>query len=134
AELSVLEAERDALTAKNEALSAKLADAEAVKLTDEAIQTLVEERAQARVELMVSIAKLGDEYVSMDFAGKSSMEIKREVVAKLHDADVSGKTDEYIDARFEIALEDCSEVTLGDALNKAVLHDAETVSQSKERQ
>lgn len=132
--LTAIEAERDALQAKADSLSAKLADAEAVKLTDEAIQTMVEERATARVDLLVNIAKLGDEYVSMDFAGKSEQEIKRVVVAKLHDADMSAKSNEYVNARFEIALEDCDGVTLGDALNKAVLHDAATAAEENKRE
>lgn len=115
-QFDTVEAERDAAISKVATLEQKLADAETAKLTDEAIQNMVEQRVLARTELMVSVARLGDEYSKLDFAGKSEDEVKRAVVAKLLDADVSARSVEYINARFEIALEDSAEFTASDAL------------------
>lgn len=119
-----VEAERDELKVKVQALTNKLADAESARLTDEQIQARIDEGVKSRVELLVNVARLGDEFAKMDFTGKSEMEIKREVISKLRDCDLSGKSDEHVNARFEIALEDCDAVTLGDALNASVLHDS----------
>ncbi|HEI0612402.1 TPA: DUF2213 domain-containing protein [Escherichia coli] len=122
-----VEAERDSALSKVATLEQKLADSEKAKLSDEAIQAIVDERVKARSELLLSVCKLGDEFAAMDFTGKSEKEIKREVVSKLHDADLSAKSDDYIDVRFEIALEDCDTVGLSDALSASILksHEAE---------
>ncbi|WJN63916.1 putative prohead protease [Erwinia phage Farigoule] len=120
AQLDLVEAQRDELKTKVETLTTKLADAESARLSDEEITKLVEERAAARLDLLTQIAKLGDEYVQMDFSGKTEMEIKRMVVAKLRDADMSDKSDDYVTGRFEIALEDCGEITLSDALSASL--------------
>lgn len=44
----------------------------------------------------------------MDVKGKTTNELKREVVAKLRDMDLTDKSDAYVDARFEILLEDAA--------------------------
>lgn len=119
-----LQAECDSANAKVATLSQQLADAEATKLSDEAINALVDERVQARSALLMNVARLGDEVAKMDFTGKSEMDIKRDVVAKLRDADVSGRSDDYIEAAFEIALEDTESVSLLDALNNSLLNDS----------
>lgn len=119
-----LQAECDSANAKVATLSQQLADAEAAKLSDEAINALVDERVQARSALLMNVARLGDEVAKMDFTGKSEMDIKRDVVAKLRDADVSGRSDDYIEAAFEIALEDTESVSLLDALNNSLLNDS----------
>lgn len=121
-----LQAECDSANAKVATLSQQLADAEAAKLSDEAINALVDERVQARSALLMNVARLGDEVAKMDFTGKSEMDIKRDVVAKLRDADVSGRSDDYIEAAFEIALEDTESVSLLDALNNSLLNDSKT--------
>lgn len=126
-----LEAERDSLRTKVGALEQKLSDEEASRLTDEAVQNLVESRVIERLALLVDVARLGDEYSSMDFAGKSEQEIKALVVSKLMDADVSGRSAEYISARFEIALEDSDSVTLSDAVSQSLLHGKEEKSERK---
>lgn len=119
-----LQAECDSANAKVVTLSQQLADAEAAKLSDEAINALVDERVQARSTLLMNIARLGDEVAKMDFTGKSEMDIKRDVVARLRDADVSSRSDAYIEAAFEIALEDTESVSLLDALNNSLLNDS----------
>lgn len=120
--LDAVEGERDGLLDKVAKLETKLADAQTAKLSDEDIQKIVEDRVEARTNLLIEVVKLGDEFGKMDFSGKSEKEIKREVVSKLHDKDFSDKSDEYIDARFEVALEDCGSETLSDALNQSMQH------------
>lgn len=84
-------------------LTVKLEDAQAeiktLKLID--IDTLVQER----LELVSNVLKLADGIVVV---GKSEMELKREVVAKCRDADMTGKSDAYIEARYEVLLEDAA--------------------------
>lgn len=84
-------------------LTVKLEDAQAeiktLKLID--IDTLVQER----LELVSNVLKLADGIVVV---GKSEMELKREVVAKCRDSDMTGKSDAYIEARYEVLLEDAA--------------------------
>lgn len=84
-------------------LTVKLEDAQAeiktLKLID--IDTLVQER----LELVSNVLKLADGIVVV---GKSALELKREVVAKCRDADMTGKSDAYIEARYEVLLEDAA--------------------------
>lgn len=84
-------------------LTVKLEDAQAelkaLKLVD--IDTLVEER----LEFVSKVLKLND---SIDVKGKSTADLKREVVAKCRDQDLTDKSDAYVDARFEILLEDAA--------------------------
>lgn len=116
-QLDLVEAQRDALQARVDSMTAKLADAESARLTDEEMQAQVDAKVESRFELLLSVAKLGDEFASMDFKGKTEAEIKRAVVCKIMDSDLSGKSDGYVEARFDVALEDSSEVTLSDALS-----------------
>lgn len=120
AQFEAVEAQRDELNVKVETLTAKLADAETARLTDEAIQTLVDERVKSRLVLLGQVAQLGDEFVKMDFSGKDEMAIKREVLTVLRDADMSEKSDDYVNVRFEIALEDGETVSLSDALSASL--------------
>lgn len=123
ATFDVLKAESDAATAKVEVLTQKLADAQVAKLTDEQINAMVDERVKVRSELLINVARLGDSVSKLDFTGKSEMDIKREVVASLRDSDMSGRSEDYINAAFDIALEDCESITLSDALSKSILND-----------
>ncbi|QHJ79818.1 MAG: hypothetical protein [Caudoviricetes sp.] len=118
----VLEAQKDALALEVGELNQKLADSVATKLTDEQINELVETRVKARTDLLIEVAKLGDEYSAMDFAGKSELEIKSQVVSQVHGRDVSAKSEDYIQALFDTALEKVSEVTLSDALSTSMLN------------
>lgn len=120
-ELVQVEAERDAANDKVVALTARLADAESVRQTDEQIQALVDGRIKDRLELLSKVYKLGDSFAAMDFTGKSESEIKRDVVVALSDKDLSDKDDTYISVRFEIALEDGETVNLSDALSSSIL-------------
>lgn len=131
AQLDLVEAQRDELKTKVDTLTTKLADAESARLTDEEIQTRVDAAVKTRFDLLVNIAKLGDEYASMDFTGKTEMDMKRMVVAKLRDADMSEKSDEYVNGRFEMALEDSGEITLSDALSVSINHGSQEQAEKK---
>lgn len=84
AELAKKDAEIDALKA------AKLSDAE------------IDAKVQARSDLLAKAKSVAD----ADYAGMADSEIKKAaVVAKLGDAAIEGKTEAYIDARFDILVE-----------------------------
>jgi len=84
AELAVKDAEIDALKA------AKLSDAE------------IDAKVQARSDLLTKAKSVAD----TDFTGLSDADIKKAaVVAALGDAAIEGKTEAYIDARFDILVE-----------------------------
>ena len=98
---STVQALKDAHTT---ALAQKDAEIDALKskvLTD----AQIEARAIARADL-IGKAKLVHD---ADYAGKTDAEIRRAaVVAKLGDAAIAGKADAYIDARFDILVEDAA--------------------------
>ena len=133
ATFDVVEAERDDALAKIGVLEQKLTDAENARLSDEAINAEVEKRVASRTALLIEVAKLGDAVDGLDFTGKSETEIKRLVVNKLHDKDFSDKSEDYINARFDAALEDCDSVTLSDALNASMLKATQEAVKGKER-
>ena len=114
---------KEVISAKLEDTQEKLADSEKLleeanlKVSDEAIDKLVD----ARLVFVKEVATLSD----MDVAGMSIAEAKRKVVAQLLDKDISNKSDTYVEARFEIALEDSDEASpMSVLLSKQV---AETV-------
>lgn len=88
AELAKKDAEIDALKA------AKLSDAE------------IDAKVQARSDLLTKAKSVAD----TDFTGLSDADIKKAaVVAKLGDAAIEGKTEAYIDARFDILVESANQ-------------------------
>lgn len=133
ATFDVVEAQRDDALAALEVMKQRLADAESVRMSDEAIQAEVETRTQKRVELLTNIAKLGDEYTSLDFSGKSDKEIKVMVVNKLHDKDFSDKSEDYLDARLDTAFEGNSGVSLTDALSVSLAQDKQKQSEAPKK-
>lgn len=80
-------------------------DAEIEKLKSQVLtDAQIDARVASRAALIASVAKLND---SIDCKGKSESEIRRAVVtAKLGDAAVAGKSDDYVAARFDMLLED----------------------------
>lgn len=68
------------------------------KLSDAAIDKLV----NLRLEFVQEVATLSD----MDITGMSTIEAKRAVLKELKDRDFSDKSDTYIEARYDAALED----------------------------
>lgn len=121
AKFDVVEAERDNALDKIAKLEAKLADASASKLSDADVQAMVDERVVSRTALLMEVAKLGDEYAKMEFTAKTDAQIRREVVQKIYDKQYEDRSDDYILARFEAALEDADTVTLGDALSQSLV-------------
>lgn len=99
-------ADRDAKLAKAEA---ERDAAQAKVLTDAALDA----RVQARADLIASAKAIHD----ADYTGKSDAAIRKAVVvAKLGDAAVAGKPDAYIDARFDILVEDAKKDPVARAL------------------
>lgn len=94
-------AHETAINAKDAELAAKDAEIDtlkAAKLSDADIDALV----QARSDLLAKAKSVAD----ADYAGMADSEIKKAaVVAKLGDAAIEGKTEAYIDARFDILAE-----------------------------
>jgi hypothetical protein len=87
---------RDADIAKKDAA---IDDLKGKVLTDAAIDS----RVQARADLIARAKSIND----ADYAGKTDADIRKSaVIAKLGDAAIAGKPDAYIDARFDILLED----------------------------
>lgn len=125
-----LEADRDNLKGKVDELTTKLADAETNKLSDSDIDKMVSERLESRGKLLADVASVTD-ITLKDVDGMSELEIIRLAVSKLSDSDMSDKSEDYLRARLDIALEDAGEVTLSDALSNSMLHDGK--NQEEER-
>lgn len=103
AEIAKVEAERDDAKAKI------LGDAE------------LDKRVAARADLLTTAKAIHD----ADYTGKSDADIRKAVVvAKLGDSIVAGKSEAYIDARFDILAEQAKKdpvaVALGDRANNVV--------------
>lgn len=92
---------KSVLATKDAELAAKDAEIDALKaakLSDADIDAMV----QARSDLLAKAKSVAD----TDFTGLSDGEVKKAaVVAKLGDAAIDGKTEAYIDARFDILVE-----------------------------
>lgn len=91
-----------AIAAKDAEIAKKDAEIDSLKgkvVTDAAL----DERVQRRANLIADAKAIHD----TDYAGKSDADIRKAaVVAKLGDAAVAGKPEAYIDARFDILVED----------------------------
>lgn len=94
-------AHETAINAKDAELAAKDAEIDALKaakLSDAEIDAMV----QARSDLLAKAKSVAD----ADYTGLADNDIKKAaVVAKLGDAAIEGKTEAYIDARFDILAE-----------------------------
>lgn len=102
ADLEAQLAEKDAEIATRDA---SIADLEAKVLTDADVELLV----AARADLIGRATKVVADYNS---AGKTDADIRREiVVTKLGDAAIDGKSDAYIEARFDVLVEDAAKPT-----------------------
>lgn len=99
-DLAKKDAELDALKAK------QLSDAD------------IDKRVTARADLISKAKAIAD----ADYTGKTDADIRKAVVvAKLGDAAVAGKADAYIDARFEILVEDAAKDPAGDPFRKHMI-------------
>ena len=97
------------------------------KFNDEAIEKMVTKR----LEFVQEVATLSD----MNITGLSISNAKRAVVAELRDKDMTGKSDTFIEALYEITLEDsCTESPMTNLLRKQIkveLNDKVTEPKSK---
>lgn len=101
AELAKKDAEIDALKGK------QLSDAD------------IDKRVTARADLISKAKAIAD----ADYTGKTDADIRKAVVvAKLGDAAVAGKADAYIDARFEILVEDAAKNPANDPFRQHMIH------------
>lgn len=113
AELAKKDAELDGLKAK------QLSDAD------------IDKRVTARADLISKAKSIAD----ADYTGKTDADIRKAVViAKLGDAAVTGKADAYIDARFEILVEDAAKQPGSDPFRKHMIQqDGKTVGDESEK-
>lgn len=112
-ELAKKDAEIDGLKAK------QLSDAD------------IDKRVTDRADLITKAKSIADG----DYTGKSDAEIRKAVViAKLGDAAVTGKADAYVDARFEILVEDAAKNPANDPFRQHMIHqDGKTVGDESEK-
>lgn len=91
----------------------------------------IDKRVTARADLLTKAKTIAD----ADYTGKTDAEIRKAVViAKLGDAAVTGKADAYIDARFEILVEDAAKDPAGDPFRKHMIQqDGKTVGDESEK-
>lgn len=116
---AVVQALKDAHAAALAQKDAEIDSLKAKVLTD----AQIEARVAARADLLAK-AKMVCDAEGAGFAGKSDAEIRRAVVvAKLGDAALAGKADAYIDARFDILVEDAANA---DPVRKALSDTANT--------
>jgi hypothetical protein len=117
AAVSTQKAHNEAIAAKDAELAKK--DAEIAKLQAQVLtDAQIDERVKGRADLIASATRIA----AGDYAGKSETEIKRAAcVAKLGDAAIKDKPQAYVDARFDILLEEASKNTPArDALGNVV--------------
>ena len=119
---AVVQALKDAHSIELAKRDAEIESLKAKVLTD----AQIEARAIARADLL-SKAKLVHDAEGAGYAGKTDAEIRRAVVvAKLGDAAVAGKADAYVDARFDILVEDAASAGAADPVRKALSDNANT--------
>lgn len=74
------------------------------------VKVLTDADIQARVVARADLISKAKAVHDADYSGKSDSEIRRTaVVAKLGDAAIAGKPDAYVDARFDILVEDSAQ-------------------------
>ena len=111
-------AERDVLLAKKDA---EIDSLKAQALTDAQLDAKVRERAD-----LIGKAKL---VFDADYSGKGEAEIRRfAVVGKIGDAAIAGKPDAYIEARFDLLVEDSAKA--GDPMQRHMADHANAKPQS----
>ena len=93
-----------ALTKTIEELTARLEDAES-KLK-EAVKKVTPEALDQAVEKRMDFIKEAETLATVDTKGKTEMEIKRAIVEKVKAMSLKDKSDEYVEVRYQILLED----------------------------
>lgn len=112
-----------AIAAKDSELARKDAEIDALKgrvLSDSDLDKVVNLRA----DLIATAKTIADK----DYTGKSAVEIRKlAVTAKLGDAAIAGKSDDYVTARFDILAEDAAK----DPVRKAQTSQSSVVADAK---
>lgn len=114
---TLTDAHAAALAAKDGELAKK--DDEITKLKAAVLSDAdLDKRVQARADLVTKAKSIAD----ADYTGKGDAEIRKAVViAKLGDAAIAGKTEAYIDARFDLLVEDAAKNASGDPFRQHMI-------------
>ena len=115
---SLKDAHATALAAKDTELAKKDAEIDGLK-AKQLSDADIDKRVTARADLISKAKSIAD----ADYTGKTDADIRKAVVvAKLGDAAVAGKADAYIDARFEILVEDAAKNPANDPFRQHMIH------------
>jgi len=115
---SLKDAHANALAAKDTELAKKDAEIDGLK-AKQLSDADIDKRVTARADLISKAKSIAD----ADYTGKTDADIRKAVVvAKLGDAAVAGKADAYIDARFEILVEDAAKNPANDPFRQHMIH------------
>ncbi|MBI6621193.1 DUF2213 domain-containing protein [Pseudomonas corrugata] len=127
---SLTDAHTAALALKDGELAKKDAEIDGLK-AKQLSDADIDKRVTARADLLTKAKTIAD----ADYTGKTDAEIRKAVVtAKLGDAAVAGKADAYIDARFEILVEDAAKDPTADPFRKHMIQqDGKTVGDESEK-
>lgn len=124
------DAHATALAAKDSDLARKDAELDGLK-AKQLSDSDIDKRVQARADLIGKAKAIHDG----DYSGKSDGEIRKAVViAKIGDAAIAGKADAYIDARFDLLVEDAAKGPAGDPFRQHMIHqDSKTTGDEAEK-
>jgi len=127
---SLTDAHTAALALKDGELAKKDAEIDALK-AKQLSDADIDKRVKDRADLITKAKSIAD----ADYTGKSDAEIRKAVViAKLGDAAVAGKADAYVDARFEILVEDAAKQPGNDPFRQHMIQqDGKTVGDESEK-
>ena len=117
-----------ALTAKLDELQAKVDLNESKSVTD-AADAKFKEAVAARVKL----ERDAGEFVEVSLDGLSDREIKEKVIAKVSKVSLDGKSDVYVDAAFDLALEQAPAVEVVDLTDAANTDTRDIVMEAKDK-
>ncbi|RRV49574.1 DUF2213 domain-containing protein [Pseudomonas sp. p106] len=118
------------LAAKDSELAKKDAEIDGLK-AKQLSDADIDKRVQARADLIGKAKAIHDG----DYAGKGEAEIRKAVViAKIGDAAIAGKSEAYIDARFDMLLEDAAKNPAGDPFRQHMIQqDGKTTGDEAEK-
>ena len=124
------DAHATALAAKDNELAKKDAEIDGLK-SKQLSDADIDKRVQARADLITKAKSIAD----ADYTGKGDAEIRKAVViAKLGDAAIAGKTEAYIDARFDLLVEDAAKNPAGDPFRQHMIQqDSKTTGDDAEK-
>ncbi|MEG5263240.1 DUF2213 domain-containing protein [Pseudomonas sp. JDS28PS106] len=119
-----------ALAAKDADLAKKDAEIDSLK-AKQLSDADIDKRVTARADLIGKAKAIHDG----DYSGKSEGEIRKAVViAKIGDAAIAGKSEAYIDARFDMLVEDAARAPGNDPFRQHMIqNDSKTVGDESEK-